>query len=70
MKTLRTPDDRFENLRAIGIDEFSFRRHHRYLTIVIDHDRGRVIWAAEGKSSETLAGFFDELGPEIGRAHV
>jgi len=57
-------EDRFENLRAIGVDEFSFRRHHRYLTIVIDHDRERVIWAGEGKSSETLASFFDELGPE------
>jgi transposase len=57
-------DDRFENLRAIGVDEFSFRRHHRYLTIVIDHDRGRVIWAGEGKSSDTLAAFFDALGPE------
>ena len=57
-------EDRFDNLRAIGIDEFSFRRHHRYLTIVIDHDRTRVIWAGEGKSSETLAAFFEELGPE------
>ena len=57
-------DDRFENLRAIGVDEFSFRRHHRYLTIVIDHDRERVIWAAEGKSGDTLSAFFEELGPE------
>jgi transposase len=57
-------EDRFENLRAIGVDEFSFRRHHRYITIVLDHDRTRVIWAGEGKSGDTLAAFFDELGPE------
>lgn len=57
-------EDRFENLRTIGVDEFSFRRHHRYITVVIDHDRGRVIWVGEGKSSETLDAFFDELGPE------
>jgi len=57
-------EDRFEALRAIGIDEFSFRRHHRYITIVIDHDRTRVVWAGEGKSGETLAAFFAELGPE------
>jgi transposase len=57
-------EDRFDNLRAIGVDEFGFAAHHRYLTLVIDHDRQRVIWAAEGKSSETLAAFFDELGPE------
>jgi len=57
-------EDRFENLRAIGVDEFSFRRHHRYLTIVIDHDRSRVIWAGEGKSAHTLSTFFEELGPQ------
>jgi transposase len=56
-------EDRFENLRRIGIDEISYRRGHRYLTIVVDHDAGRVIWAGEGKSSETLSAFFDELGP-------
>lgn len=57
-------EDRFENLRAIGVDEFSFRRHHRYVTVVIDHDRERVIWVDEGKSGETLAAFFTDLGPE------
>jgi transposase len=57
-------EDRFEALRAIGVGEFSFRRHHRYITIVIDHDRTRVAWAGEGKSGETLAAFFTELGPE------
>ena len=57
-------EDRFEGLRRIGIDEISYRRHHRYLTVVIDHDRQRVIWVGEGKSAETLAGFFKLLGPE------
>lgn len=54
-------EDRFDNLLAIGIDEISYRRHHRYLTIVIDHDQERVIWAGEGKSADTLNEFFDEL---------
>jgi len=57
-------EDRFEGLRRIGIDEISYRRQHRYLTIIVDHDRGRVIWAGEGKSSHTVGTFFDELGPE------
>lgn len=56
--------ERFEGLRRIGVDEISYRRHHEYLTVVVDHDRGRVIWAAEGKSAETLTEFFDLLGPE------
>lgn len=55
---------RFEGLRRIGVDEISYQRRHKYLTLVVDHDTGRVIWAAEGKNSETLKGFFEELGPE------
>jgi transposase len=62
-------EDRFDNLRAIGVDEFGFAAHHRYLTVVSDHDRGRVIWVGEGKSAETLAAFFDELGHDR-RANV
>lgn len=57
-------EDRFDGLRHIGVDEISYGSHHRYLTVVVDHDRERVVWAAEGKNSETLSGFFEELGPE------
>jgi transposase len=57
-------DDRLEGLRCIGVDEFSYRKRHHYLTVVVDHDRRRVVWAAEGRSGDTLARFFAELGPE------
>lgn len=56
--------DRFAGLRRIGIDEISFRRGHRYLTIVVDHDTGHLVWAAEGRDTATLEGFFDALGGE------
>lgn len=55
---------RLDGLRRIGIDEFSYRKHHRYITVVVNHDTGKVVWAAEGKGSDTLHQFFDELGPE------
>ncbi len=55
---------RFDNLKNIGVDEFSYRKRHRYITTVVDHDRGCVIWAREGKCEDTLAAFFTELGPE------
>ena len=58
------PRDRLEGLRRIGIDELSYRRHHKYVTIVVDHDRGRAVWAAEGRNAKTLERFFEELGPE------
>jgi transposase len=56
---------RLERLYRIGVDEVSYRKGHRYLTVVADHDRaGAVVWAAEGKSAATLEAFYDELGPE------
>lgn len=60
----RLERDRLKGLRRIGIDEFSYRKRHRYLTLVVDHDRGRVVWAGEGKGAEALSGFFAALGPE------
>ena len=56
-------DTRLEGLYRIGIDEVAYRKGHRYLTVVADHDRaGAVVWAGEGMSSATLERFFDALG--------
>jgi transposase len=59
---------RLDGLRRIGIDEFGYRRRHHYITTVVDHDRRRVVWAAPGRSAETLARFFEELGLERTRS--
>lgn len=67
--TERLDPGRLEGLRRIGIDEFGYRKRHRYLTVVVDHDRRRVVWAAPGRSAQALAGFFAALGPE-GRAGI
>jgi len=56
--------DQLEGLRRIGIDEISYRKGHRYLTVVVDHDTGRMVWAHEGRNSETLQTFFTALGSE------
>lgn len=56
------PADRLAGLRRIGIDELSYRKHHKYVTVVVDHDTGRVVWAREGKNADTLKAFFAELG--------
>ncbi len=56
--------DRLENLRQIGVDEFSYRKRHRYVTIVVDHDRRRVVWTGQGKGKAALERFFAEIGPE------
>jgi len=59
--------DRFANLTQIGIDEISYKRGQNYLTVVVDHDTGRLIWAAPGRSEATLRMFFKELGEERSR---
>jgi transposase len=56
--------DRLDGLRRIGIDEISYKRGHRFLTVVVDHDTGRLVWAAPGRDRATLRAFFDQLGPE------
>ncbi len=54
---------RLTGLLRIGVDEVSYRKGHRYLTVVADHDEGgTVVWAAEGKNAATLEKFYDELG--------
>jgi len=58
------PKDLLDDLTQIGIDELSYRKHHEYITIVTDHGTGRVVWAARGKSAETVRQFFRELGAE------
>jgi transposase len=40
----RAAHDPFCGLRRIGIDEISYKRRHRYLTVVVDHDSGRLVW--------------------------
>jgi transposase len=58
-------DARLDELYRIGVDEVSYRKGHRYLTLVADHDRqGAVVWAGEGKDHTTLERFYDELGEE------
>lgn len=56
--------DRFAGLRRIGIDEISYKKGHKYLMVVVDHDARRLVWAAPGRTSATVGEFFDLLGPE------
>ncbi len=63
-------DARLQEVYRIGVDEVSYRKGHRFLTVVADHDRdGAVIWAGEGKNAATLERFYDQLG-EAGCAQL
>ena len=55
---------RLEDLCEIGLDEVSWRKQHRYLTLVADHQRRKIVWGAEGRDSTTADAFFAELGAQ------
>ena len=61
-RRLFRPSRQLAGLRRSGIDEISLRKGQRYLTVVVDHDSGRLVWVAEGRDENTLHRFFHELG--------
>ena len=51
--------------KAIGVDEISLRKGHRYRIVVSDLERKRAIWfGGKDRSEESLDLFFQELGPK------
>jgi transposase len=56
--------DRLDGLTRMGVDEISYRRGQQYLTVVTNHDTGRLVWAAPGRDNATMHRFFDDLGPD------
>lgn len=55
---------RFDNLEEIGIDETSYKKGHKYMTVVVNHKTGALIWAKKGFGKTVLTEFFKELTPE------
>ncbi|MDQ3609631.1 MAG: transposase, partial [Actinomycetota bacterium] len=53
---------RLAGLVAIGCDEISYRKGQRYLTSIVDHKTGAIVWCSPGRNAATLQAFFDELG--------
>ena len=45
-----------------------YKKGHKYVTVVVDHDRGCLIWAHEGTGKDVLNLFLDELTREQRRA--
>lgn len=56
--------DPLDGLVRIGIDEISYKRGHKYLVVVVDHDDGLLVWAKPGRDKKTVGAFFDALGEE------
>jgi len=48
----------------LGVDEISYQKGHKYLTVVRDLTPRGVIWVGISRKKETLSKFFNELGKE------
>lgn len=55
---------RFDGLVRIGIDETSYKKGHKYMTVVVNHDTGALLWAAKGHGKTVLEQFFKGLSAE------
>ena len=56
-----------DGVRRIGIDEVSYQRGHKYLTLVTDLEGHRVIYATHGNDGSAVGRFLRWLGPERSR---
>jgi transposase len=54
----------YSGLRLLAIDEISYKKRHKYLTLVLDLEQTRVVWVGKGRRQATLEAFFDEIGEE------
>jgi transposase len=60
------PKNDFSNLVYLGIDEFSIRKNHSYMTIFMNLQNGRIIHAIEGRSADVVAPFLKILSKKSG----
>jgi len=48
----------------LSVDEVSYKKHHRYLTNVIDTNRKLIVWNAVGRKAEILDKYYQGIGKE------
>ena len=48
----------------ISVDEVAWKKHHRYLTNVVDVDEKVITWNAKGRKAEVLDKYYESLGKE------
>lgn len=50
--------------KRLIMDEFALFKGHRYATVVLDADTGRVLWIGVGRGRREVRRFFQQLGPQ------
>jgi len=55
----------YDGLERIAIDEIAVKKGHRYMTVVLDYDTGRVVWMGQGRQIATLDAFFEKMPGDV-----
>jgi transposase len=63
-KELSSNRDKYDNLENIAIDETSYKKGHKYITLILNHDTNAVVWAGKGYGKAVLESFFTQLSKE------
>lgn len=58
-ETLKTND--YSEVTAVGVDETSSKKGHNYISLFVDLNKKKTIFIAEGKDSDTIKQFKDDL---------
>lgn len=51
---------KIRGLKTLGVDEISYCKGRKFITVVYDLDRSRVVWVGKGKGRKTIDKFFNE----------
>lgn len=54
---------RLDGLVNIGIDETNYKKSHKYITVIVNHDTNTVVWTAQGHGKSVLIQFYRQLKP-------
>ena len=58
----------FSALRHVGLDETASKRGHNYITLFVDLEASKLVYATEGKDAATVAAFRADLEAHGGQA--
>ena len=56
------------SVKNVGMDETSLQKHHKYISIFVDLDTSKVLFATPGKDNSTVAAFVGDLVDHGGSA--
>jgi transposase len=56
--------DLLDGLVNIGIDETSYKKGHKYMMVIVNHDTGALVWVSKSYGKKELDEFFQTLGDE------